>query len=128
MVIKTSMVVSAAKRDDMVITATDVVHAIRMFEAIHPQMPQAFGGLGHNTLGSQTEMVRSLLREKGQLYKHEILRTLRMHISEWDFQRIRNGLVAERFCSREFKEGDEFLTCLEKISTQTNDSIGENNE
>jgi hypothetical protein len=125
MIIKTSMVVSAAKRDDMVITATDVVHAIRMFEAIHPQMPQAFGGLGHNTLGSQTEMVRSLLREKGQLYKHQILHTLRMHISDWDFTRIRNGLIAERFCERKFcqVQGDELLICLESTN-ENKDTLG----
>jgi hypothetical protein len=121
MVIKTSMVVSASKREDMVITAPDIVHSIRMFESIHPEMPQAFGGLGHNTLGSQTEMVRALLREKGRLYHHEILRTLRMHISEWDYTRIRNGLVAERFCERQFCQtaGDELLICQEKASSSS---------
>lgn len=116
MVIKTAMIVSAAKRETMRIEAADIVHSIRMFEAIHPEMPQAFGGLGRNVIGSQTEMVRTFLREKGQAYKHEILHTFRMHISEWDFMRIRNSLLAERFCERQYcqTEKDELLICLEK--------------
>lgn len=118
MVIKAAMVVSASKREDMLITASDIVQAIRMFEAIHPEMPQAFGGLGQNMLGSQSEMVRAILREKGQAYRHEILRTLRMHLNEWDFMRVRNSLIAERFCTRKYdqEEGDELLICLEQKS------------
>lgn len=121
MVIKTAMVVSAAKRDDMTVTGVDIVHAIRMFEAIHPEMPLAFGGMGYNTIGSQTEMVRAILRERGRVHHHEILRTLRMHLSEWDYGRVRNSLVGERFCRREFDQqiGDEVLICLETEKAPT---------
>lgn len=119
MVIKTAMIVSAAKRDTMVVTPVDVVQSIQMFEAIHPEMPQAFGGLGQNVLGSQTEMIRNILREKGRAYRHEILHTLRMHISVMDYERIRNTLMAERFCTREMcqEQKDEVLICLEKSRT-----------
>jgi hypothetical protein len=124
MIIKTSMIVSASRREDRVITPVDVIQSIRMFEAIHPEMPQAFGGLGKNVLGSQTEMVRNILRDKGQAYKHEILHTLRMHISIFDYDRIRNTLLAERFCRRETcqEQKDEVLICLEpqRISENLN--------
>lgn len=124
MVVKTAMIVSAAKRADMTIEATDFVQAIGIFEAIHPDMPQAFGGLGQNTIGSQTEMVRNLLRERGRAYKHEILHNLRMHISDWDYMRIRNSLLAERFCSRTYDSGvsDELLVCLESAPQPTPDT------
>ena len=120
MTIKTSMIISASKRDDRIITPTDIVQSIKMFEAIHPEMPQAFGGLGKNVLGSQTEMMRNILREKGRAYRHEILHTLRMHISVQDYERIRNTLIAERFCSREVcqEQKDEVLICLEPQRTK----------
>jgi hypothetical protein len=116
MVIKVAMIVSASKRDDMIITDTDIINSIGMFENIHPEMPQAFGGLGYNILGSQTEMVRNLLREKGQLAKSQIMHTLRMHLSDWDYGRVRNSLVSERFCKRVFSQEDaeEVLICNEK--------------
>lgn len=125
MVIKTSMIISAAKGDDRNITALDIAQSIKTFEAIHPEMPQAFGGLGKNVLGSQTETMRNLLREKGRAYRHEILHTLRMHISVQDYERIRNTLIAERFCTRETcqEQKDEVLICLEKPRpTETEDS------
>lgn len=120
MVIKTAMIISASRREDLKVIASDIVGAIRFFEAIHPDMPQAFRAMGHNVLGSQTEMVRDLLREKRRAYKHEILKTLRMHISEWDYNNIRNSLVSERFCKREFDQEmrDEVLICLEPIKEE----------
>jgi hypothetical protein len=112
MVIKVAMIMSASKRDDMMVTGVDIRNSINTFEAIHPEMPQAFGGLGQNVLGSQTEMIRNLLREKGQVTKSYIMKTLRMHISEWDYMRCKNSLLAERFCTRSFvpEFGEEILT------------------
>jgi hypothetical protein len=116
MIVKVSMIVSASRRDDMLVTPVDVVQSIKMFEAIHPEMPQAFGGLGKNVLGSQTEMVRNIIRDNGRAYRHEILHRLRMHISVMDYDRIRNTLLAERFCRRESceEQKDEVLICLEE--------------
>lgn len=120
MVIKVSMVVSASRRDDMLIRPSDVVQSIRMFREIHPEMPQAFGAMGKNIMGSQTEMVRCILREKKRAYRHEILRTLHMHISERDYWSIKNTLLAERFCRRETCQemGDEVLIMIEPTTSE----------
>jgi hypothetical protein len=125
MVIKTSMIVSASRRDTKVVEAQDIVQAISMFEAIHPEMPQAFGGLGQNVIGSQTEKVRNILREKGQAHRHEILRALKMDLSEWDYRRVRDSLIAERFCKCiiDQEAGDQLLICLE-TSHETTENPG----
>jgi hypothetical protein len=126
MVIKTSMIISASKRDDMVIDAPDIIHAVRMFEAIHPDMPQAFGALGYNKFGPQTEMVRALLRERKSITRSQILQTLRHNLSEWDYQMCRNSLLAERFCTRIFPQDtkDEVLVLIEQpgmaVESETN--------
>lgn len=116
MVIKVAMIVAASKRGDMIVNDSDIINSIGMFENIHPEMPQAFGALGYNILGSQTEMMRNLLREKGQMAKSQIMHTLRMHLSDWDYGRVRNSLCAERFCKRVFshEDGEEILICNEK--------------
>lgn len=124
MVIKVSMIVSASRRDDMIIKPSDTIQSIRMFREIHPQMPQAFGALGKNILGSQTEMVRNILRKRGKAYRHEILRTLRMHISDRDYFNIKNTLIAERFCIRATDQevGDELLIWAEKPKNTQQDT------
>jgi len=116
MVIKVAMVMSAARGSDQTIRANDIVNSIRVFEKIHPEMPQAFGGLGHNVLGSQTEMMRNLLREKRRCSKQYIMHTLRHNISAWDYERILRSLLAERFCVSEWNKesGGQELICLEE--------------
>ena len=54
------------------------------------------------------------------------MRTLRMHLSEWDYQRCKNSLMAERFCIRVFsvEAGEEMLICLEKPLVDSPVSIG----
>jgi hypothetical protein len=44
------------------------------------------------------------------------MKTLRMHISEYDYQRIKMSLLGEKFCARDFDKeaGEEVLICLEK--------------
>ncbi len=130
MVIKVAMIMAASKREDYTIYPSDIVNSIRVFEAIHPGMPHAFGAMGYNVLGSQTEMLRNLLRERKQLYRHEILRIMRMHISEWDYLRIKNTLIAERFCERGVckEKGDEYLTCIEKADTENQTDSGVDTE
>lgn len=116
MVIKVAMIVSASKRTDKTVTEQDIRSAIRMFELITPDMAQAFGGLGQNTLGTQTEMIRNILRDRGTASKSHIMRTLRHALNEWDYQRCKNSLIAEKFCRRDFSQadGEELLICLEK--------------
>lgn len=116
MVIKVAMVMSASRGSSMAIQAEDVVNSIRMFEKIHPEMPQSFGGLGQNIIGSQTEMVRALLREKGTCTKQFIMSTLRHNINYWDYERIVRSLLAERFCSSHWDRtfGEQTLVCLEE--------------
>jgi hypothetical protein len=111
MVLKVAMIVSASRREDMKIVGTDIIQSIKMFEHIHPDMPQAFGGMGQNVLGSQTEMLRNLLRDKGRVSRSYVMHTLRMHINEWDYKRCRDHLLAERFCVRLWsqEDGEEIL-------------------
>jgi hypothetical protein len=112
------MVVSAAQRDDGIITGTDIKTAIKMLMAIIPNMTHAFGGMGLNILGRQTEMVRSLLRERGPLSKSIVMKTLRMHMNEYDYARIKMSLVSEKFLRPHFDVsiGEEILIPLEETT------------
>jgi len=111
-VAKLSMVASAARRDDYTINASDVAMAVRMFNEIIPNMTHALGGMGLNVLSRQTEMVRLLLKERGPLPKSAIMKTLRMHLNEFDYVRVKMALASERFLVAHFDQqrGEEVLT------------------
>lgn len=115
-VAKLSMVASAARRDTMTITGTDVAMAIRMFDNILPNMAHALGGMGLNVLSRQTEMVRLLLKERGPLPKSVIMRSLRMHINEFDYVRVKMALSSEKFLQAKYDTGlqEEVLIPLEE--------------
>lgn len=122
MVIKVAMVMSAARTEDMTVTDKDIMNSIHVFNKIHPEMPQSFGGLGHNVLGSQTEMVRNLLRDKRRCTKSYIMHTLRHNLSAFDYDRVVLHLLSERFCVKDPKgfieNKEETLVCMEKPGSQ----------
>lgn len=109
MVMKLSMVVSASRRDDMTITGGDVVQSIEMFRDLLPGMTNALGGMGMNPLGKQTEMVRIMVIETGGASKSSIMTALRMHINEYDYQRIKITLMGQRVIRPEHRGGEEWL-------------------
>jgi hypothetical protein len=115
-VAKLSMVASASRRDTMTITSSDVATAVRMFDNILPTMAHALGGMGLNILSKQGEMVRLLLKERGALPKSVIMKTLRMHINEFDYTRIKMALLSEKFLTISFDQvlKEEVLTPVEE--------------
>lgn len=115
MVVKLAMVLSAAKRESQVVHGEDIVTALSMFKDLLPDMPRAFGSLGYNVLGAQTEMVRQILREKKRVARSYILRKLHMHINEFDYQRIRIVLIHEKFAKPESgDDGEQYLVIVEE--------------
>jgi hypothetical protein len=115
-VAKLSMVTSAACRDTMTISGPDVALAIKMFNHIIPNMQHALGGMGLNVLSRQTEMVRLLLKERGPLPKSTIMRSLRMHLNEFDYVRVKMALVSEKFLAAKYDTElkEEILIPLEE--------------
>lgn len=104
-VIKTAMVLSAARSSSMVIEADDILMAIKMLNSLNKYMGRSFGLLGYNQLGAQTDLVRNLIESRGSITRAEILSTLRMHINKWDYERILETLLAEGFCTSSYCNG-----------------------
>lgn len=107
MVVKVSMVLSAAERDDMVITAYNLSTAVKYFFDLHKTMPLAFGGLGLSTLSAQTSMVKELVRNRIIIPEAEILDILHLNITKFDLERIKETLVGARFCRIDSKGGEK---------------------
>lgn len=53
--IKLCMIVSASKRDDLVITMEDYVQALKLFERVEPHMQRVFSAIGRNPIYADQE-------------------------------------------------------------------------
>ncbi|MCX8125552.1 MAG: YfjI family protein [Dehalococcoidia bacterium] len=119
MVCKVAMILSVMESSSKEIEGRHVAQAIKLFLQIVPDMPRAFGSLGRNVLGPQTEMVRAILRDVGMAKKSYIMRVLRMHINEHDYQRIKMTLLAEKFCIKSYDQsGEEVLVYCDGETTR----------
>lgn len=104
-IVKTSMVLSAARSSNKIVEEDDLLKAIHILNNVNKYVGKSFGLLGYNQLGAQTALVRNLLEQRNILTRQEILTTLRMHINLFDYERIINSLVAEGFCKTTFCNG-----------------------
>lgn len=118
MIVKVAMVNSAAKSDNMIITKLDLRQSIQFFDDLHQTMPLAFGGQGLNPLGAQTNMVKELLRSQIIIAESELMATLDMHISKFDMERIKETLIASKFCRIDLKSGEKHWFLSENIIKQ----------
>ena len=126
MVIKVAMVISASKRDTMIVTRPDLKQSVQFFSDLHHTMPLAFGGQGLSSLGAQTNMVKELLRNRIILSESELLSTLYMHITKYDMERIKETLVGAKFCRIDIKGGEKCWFLSENEIQNTEKTVDEN--
>jgi hypothetical protein len=64
--IKLCMIVSASKRDDLIITEDDFTQALKLFDRAEKNMPRVFAAVGRNPLFAEQEAAMDLLARSGE--------------------------------------------------------------
>lgn len=117
MMVKVAMVISAAQRDDMIVTQKDLRLSIKFFSDLHQLMPLAFGGQGLSNIGAQTNIVKEMIRDRTIISEAELLATLDMHISKFDLVRIMETLLTSRYCRCDVLQGEKCYIYAQKPIT-----------
>jgi hypothetical protein len=73
MVLKSSMAIAVAKRDDLIIEPDDVVQALHLIEDLEPLMSDAFGGLGEYDKAIVIEKVMQQIIIRREMSFEELL-------------------------------------------------------
>lgn len=83
MVWKTAMLLSASEGESMIIQDYHVDGAIRLLNALEPNMPMAFGGLGRSVLGELVNLVNDYIQSSPEgLTAEQLFQMTWMHIQD----------------------------------------------
>jgi len=86
--LKLAMVVSAARKDDLVITGIDMDIAIGHIKLLLKDIEKIFRGAGESELASSTAKVEAFVEKFGMASKKEILKHLHQHMTSETIDRI----------------------------------------
>ena len=87
-IIKIAMVLSAASKDDLVITGSNIKDAIFLIDSIRRQLDRVFRGMGSSRLADATGRVQLCIEKYSMVTRRELLRALHRHIMPDDLDRV----------------------------------------
>ena len=96
---KMSMILSAARKDRMVIEGQDVKDAIYLVTTVRRQLDKVFRGVGSSQLAEPTARVQSILERCGMLTKQELIRATNRHMDPATLDRVLFVLETIGFCN-----------------------------
>jgi len=95
-VLKLSMVVSASRSSDCIITPEDFKRALALLESVEPKMPRAFLGLGRARYSEMTAQIFEYLKKVKQCSQADILNKFDLDLDEYTLQLIMKTLAARK--------------------------------
>lgn len=113
---KFSMLMSASRGDDMIITLGDFQRSVKILESFEPRMPHAFKGVGESTLAAAADTVLSILRHaKSGVKRSTILRNNYRDIDGWALDKVIEMFVqAKLITTRTMLEDSDVLYKMRK--------------
>jgi hypothetical protein len=95
-VLKLSMVMSASRSCDRIITDADFSRALALLESVEPKMPRAFMGLGRAKYSEMTSQLYSYLQKVHRASAAEILDKFDVDLDEYTLQLVMKTLAARK--------------------------------
>ena len=98
-VMKLSMIMSASRSNDLVVTGSDLLRAVAILEEAEVNMPLALSGIG---TGKHADVLSRLMAEislVGECPLDHIMWKFRNDVTKWELERLISSLQAMQFCS-----------------------------
>lgn len=96
-VMKLSMILSAARSDDLVITGGDIQKAIKILQATESRMPQVFSGVGKSQIISILPRIMSYIVEAKTVTKPNLMRRFIADIDDYMLDKVLKTLQTMRY-------------------------------
>lgn len=106
---KLAMVLSAAKRDSLVITAEDLNEAIQLVSSLETTMPLVLGGMHEAQETRAADKIAEVLMRHGSVHETTLFRRFNREITYKQFKDVRDNLVAADLVALEVKAEGLFL-------------------
>ncbi len=111
-VLKLSMVMSASRSCDRMITVSDFSRALALLESVEPRMPRAFMGLGRAKYSDMTSQLYEYLSRVHRASQADILNKFDVDLDEYTLQLVMKTLSARKVVKIEYSSstGETFYT------------------
>ena len=96
---KMAMILSAARKDKMVIEGQDVRDAIFMVTTVRRQLDRVFRGIGSSQLAEPTARVQQTIERFGMCTKQELIKATHRHLDPATLDRVLYVLETIGFCT-----------------------------
>ena len=103
--LKLSMIVSASRSSDRIITGQDFQRALALLESVEPKMPRAFMGLGRAKYSEMTAQIFEYMKRSKQATQADILNKFDLDLDEYTLQLIMKTLNARKVIDMTFVSG-----------------------
>ena len=98
-IMKLSMILSAAKSGDLIMTGEDISKAIKILQATESRMPQVFSGVGKSQIISILPRIMSYLAEVKNVTKPKLMERFIADIDDFMLERVLKTLQTMRYIS-----------------------------
>jgi hypothetical protein len=98
-ILKLSMILSAARSNDLVIESKDMIKAISFLTEAEALMPMALGSLGKNANVTTLNMMMTEVAAKGTCTIAQLMRLFKHDIQKWELDKMLETLEAMGFCT-----------------------------
>jgi hypothetical protein len=95
---KMAMILSAARKDKMVIEAPDVKDAIFLVTTVRRQLDKVFRGIGTSQLAEPTARVQQTIERFGMVTKNELISAVHRHVDPQTLDRVLYVLETIGYC------------------------------
>lgn len=95
-VLKLSMVLSASRSCDRIITPADFSRALALLESVEPKMPRAFMGLGRAKYSDITSQLYEYLKRVNRASRADLLNKFDVDLDEYTLQLVMKTLEARK--------------------------------
>lgn len=94
--LKLSMIVSASRSSERLITGQDFQRALALLEAVEPKMPRAFLGLGRAKYSEMTAQIFEYMKRSKRATQADVLNKFDLDLDEYTLQLIMKTLSARK--------------------------------
>lgn len=134
-VMKLSMIMSAARSDNLHMDEVDLRNAIHLLEMTEKKMQNAFGGVGSAQVAATLHAVMTELSIKGEMAVADLLQMFWRDANYAQMQQIIETLVKMNFAKKVLRGHAEYIVASRQLSASTeqscirmNDGVGGRND
>jgi hypothetical protein len=114
---KLSMIMSASRSNNMIMTEADLRRAIDLLEVTEKKMDRVFGRVGQSSQADNIQMIMNFIARHGEVSMTQLMKEFLMFVGEEELDKILGALRSSEFIYTPSSRGGEVYIKHRKVET-----------